>query len=220
MIDGSVVSWSRYIKAASSPKNMVILVDTSGSMKGRRRIITVKTIQKLLETLSDDDHFNIITASLSLFSLSPSLSTPLTFIITVCLSLSLFLSLSLSLSLSLTSTNDVWPVQQVLHNGQWSPFLAIPRHRRLSLLNYKRTICHTQTLQSMLCSELFLLSLPSPETTQLLFLSSFQMSLPFFSPLFPWSLHLLYFLESSCWTVFKSISYFSLVVLCFKQLSF
>lgn len=54
----------RYIKAASSPKNMVILVDTSGSMKGRRRIITVKTIQKLLETLSDDDHFNIITVSL------------------------------------------------------------------------------------------------------------------------------------------------------------
>nr|XP_022301080.1 voltage-dependent calcium channel subunit alpha-2/delta-3-like [Crassostrea virginica] len=52
-----------YIKAASSPKNMVILVDTSGSMKGRRRIITVKTIQKLLETLSDDDHFNIITYS-------------------------------------------------------------------------------------------------------------------------------------------------------------
>lgn len=61
MYDCRVRSW--YIKAASSPKNMVILVDTSGSMKGRRRIITVKTIQKLLETLSDDDHFNIITYS-------------------------------------------------------------------------------------------------------------------------------------------------------------
>ncbi|XP_062618776.1 voltage-dependent calcium channel subunit alpha-2/delta-3-like [Saccostrea cucullata] len=58
MYDCRVRSW--YIKAASSSKNIVILVDTSGSMKGRRRIITGKTIQKLLETLSDDDHFNII----------------------------------------------------------------------------------------------------------------------------------------------------------------
>ena len=35
-------------------------MDTSGSMKGLRMVIARKTVEKILDTLSDDDHFNII----------------------------------------------------------------------------------------------------------------------------------------------------------------
>ncbi|XP_070573323.1 voltage-dependent calcium channel subunit alpha-2/delta-3-like isoform X4 [Ptychodera flava] len=50
-----------YIRAATSPKNMVILVDTSGSMLGLRNDIAKHTVQTLIKTLGDDDFFNVIT---------------------------------------------------------------------------------------------------------------------------------------------------------------
>lgn len=56
--DCRIRSW--YIKAATSPKNIIILVDKSGSMKGLRMKITHSTVDKILQTLSDEDHFNII----------------------------------------------------------------------------------------------------------------------------------------------------------------
>ncbi|KAK3102553.1 hypothetical protein FSP39_012156 [Pinctada imbricata] len=59
MYDCRVRNW--YIQASTSPKNILILIDTSGSMKGLRMKIARKTIEKILDTLSDDDHFNIIT---------------------------------------------------------------------------------------------------------------------------------------------------------------
>ncbi|KAL8569176.1 hypothetical protein ACOMHN_035446 [Nucella lapillus] len=49
-----------YIQAASTPKNIIILLDTSGSMMGKRFTIAQSTVFTILETLSDEDYFNII----------------------------------------------------------------------------------------------------------------------------------------------------------------
>lgn len=50
-------SW--YIQAATSPKDMVIMIDNSGSMTGLRKEIAKHVALNILDTLSDDDHFNI-----------------------------------------------------------------------------------------------------------------------------------------------------------------
>ena len=39
---------------------MVILLDVSGSMKGLRIEIAKATVEKILDTLTDDDFFNVI----------------------------------------------------------------------------------------------------------------------------------------------------------------
>lgn len=56
----------RYIQAATSPKDVVILVDVSGSMKGLRLTIARQTVSSILDTLGDDDFFNIIAVSSAL----------------------------------------------------------------------------------------------------------------------------------------------------------
>ena len=50
----------RYIRAAACPKDVVILLDVSGSMKGLRIEIAKATVEKILDTLTDDDFFNVI----------------------------------------------------------------------------------------------------------------------------------------------------------------
>lgn len=55
--------FKRYVGAASYPIEMIILADKSGSMKGRRNTICNATISELLNTLTDDDFFNVIYVS-------------------------------------------------------------------------------------------------------------------------------------------------------------
>ncbi|XP_008151608.2 voltage-dependent calcium channel subunit alpha-2/delta-4 [Eptesicus fuscus] len=49
-----------YIQAATSPKDVVIVVDTSGSMKGLRMAIAKHTISTILDTLGENDFVNVI----------------------------------------------------------------------------------------------------------------------------------------------------------------
>ncbi|OCT57831.1 voltage-dependent calcium channel subunit alpha-2/delta-4 isoform X2 [Xenopus laevis] len=49
-----------YIQAATSPKDILIVVDISGSMKGLRMTIAKHTISTLLDTLGENDFVNII----------------------------------------------------------------------------------------------------------------------------------------------------------------
>ncbi|KAM5252744.1 voltage-dependent calcium channel subunit alpha-2/delta-4 isoform 15-T16 [Hipposideros larvatus] len=52
-----------YIQAATSPKDIVIVVDTSGSMKGLRMTIAKHTVSTILDTLGENDFVNIIAYS-------------------------------------------------------------------------------------------------------------------------------------------------------------
>ena len=59
--DCRLQSW--YIMAAASPKDVLILMDSSGSMTGLRLEIAKKLIESIMDTLSDNDFFNILTFS-------------------------------------------------------------------------------------------------------------------------------------------------------------
>ena len=48
-----------YLQAAASAKDMIILVDTSGSMMGVRKEIAKQVVLTLLDTLHENDFINI-----------------------------------------------------------------------------------------------------------------------------------------------------------------
>lgn len=66
----------RYIQAATSPKDIVIIVDVSGSMKGLRMTIAKHTIVTILDTLGENDFVNIIAVSMSLVRMHWCYSLP------------------------------------------------------------------------------------------------------------------------------------------------
>jgi len=53
----------RYTSAAAPPKNIIILLDNSGSMTGLRMEIAKTTVKKIMESLNENDFFNLITVS-------------------------------------------------------------------------------------------------------------------------------------------------------------
>lgn len=57
--DCRLQSW--YIMAAASSKDVLILLDTSGSMTGLRLEIATKLVESILDTFTDNDFFNVIT---------------------------------------------------------------------------------------------------------------------------------------------------------------
>ncbi|XP_040571672.1 voltage-dependent calcium channel subunit alpha-2/delta-3 isoform X36 [Lepeophtheirus salmonis] len=57
LYDARMRDW--YIKSAASPKEIVILLDTSGSMTGLRKEIAKHVVLNILETLSEDDYVTI-----------------------------------------------------------------------------------------------------------------------------------------------------------------
>lgn len=50
-------SW--YVGAATSPKDIVILLDGSGSMTGKRSELAASIVKSILDTLSNDDFVNV-----------------------------------------------------------------------------------------------------------------------------------------------------------------
>ncbi len=74
LYDGRMREW--YLKAAASPKELVILLDTSGSMTGLRKEIAKHVVLNILETLSEDDFVAAYKFSKSPVPLVDCFSTP------------------------------------------------------------------------------------------------------------------------------------------------
>ena len=53
------------------PKELVIVLDSSGSMKGFRQILAILTIRTIIETLSDQDWFTVIYFNDASYDLHP-----------------------------------------------------------------------------------------------------------------------------------------------------
>lgn len=64
-----------YIKGAASPKDIVILLDTSGSMTGVRKNIGRSVVEHILDTLTDDDYVAALKFSKDAQPITPCLDT-------------------------------------------------------------------------------------------------------------------------------------------------
>lgn len=58
MYDCRMRNW--YVRAAASPKDVVVLLDGSGSMSGQRKEIARNVVTHILDTLGDDDHVAVL----------------------------------------------------------------------------------------------------------------------------------------------------------------
>jgi len=56
--DARFESW--YASSINYPKEIIIMVDSSGSMKGYRKVLAILTIRTIIDSLSDQDFFNVI----------------------------------------------------------------------------------------------------------------------------------------------------------------
>ena len=56
----SCFSCDRYIQGASSPKNVIIVIDASGSMHGVPMKIAKLSAQTVIDILEEDDFFNVV----------------------------------------------------------------------------------------------------------------------------------------------------------------
>ena len=54
----------RYIQGATSPKNIIILIDASGSMHGVPMRIAKLSAKNLIDTFGDNDFFNVVYVSI------------------------------------------------------------------------------------------------------------------------------------------------------------
>ncbi|CAB4008171.1 Hypothetical predicted protein, partial [Paramuricea clavata] len=59
-----------YTQGATSPKDMVILIDSSGSMVGKNSVIGRLAVSNIIDTLTDDDFFNVVYFNTAIRSLS------------------------------------------------------------------------------------------------------------------------------------------------------
>lgn len=50
-----------FIEAAASPKDMLILIDNSGSMTGQRKEIARHAVNTILDTLGNNDYISVMT---------------------------------------------------------------------------------------------------------------------------------------------------------------
>lgn len=69
LYDGRIRQW--YIGAANSPKDIVVLVDNSGSMTGQRRDIAKHVVENILETLGPNDFVNVLTFNKTVHEVVP-----------------------------------------------------------------------------------------------------------------------------------------------------
>ena len=52
-----------YNQASNSPKDVLIMIDASGSTVGQTQYLMTLTVQKLLDTLGEDDFFQVANVS-------------------------------------------------------------------------------------------------------------------------------------------------------------
>lgn len=81
MFDARLRPW--YIQAATCSKDVVILLDTSGSMYGMHQLISQLVIKSLLKTFNNDDSINIIFFNTTFAYLVPCFKELLVQVITI-----------------------------------------------------------------------------------------------------------------------------------------